>query len=166
MSWLQGLRKLRRDERGDTTATTLGFTLTYFVAGSVFLCNVQLGQLCYRRDVVDHAAALAADTAMKTYCAKQESSSAAESAARKAIDPVMSTINGQQHCNVQVQPSGGGSSDPGSQELEVSIDCQIPCDVPLGSEIMCHDGKVTFNAKKKTAASGCDGQGYSQGSGT
>ncbi len=156
MSWI---RKFARDDRGDAQSNTLGFTLTYFVTGSVFLCNVQLGQLCYRRDVVDHAAALAADTALKTYCAKQESSSAAESAAEKAIDPVMTTINGQNKCTVQVQPTGGGSSDQGSQDLEVSIDCEIPCDVPLGAQVMCHDGKVTFNAKKKTAAMGCDGQG-------
>jgi hypothetical protein len=65
-----------------------------------------------------------------------------------------------------VQPSGGEGSDPGSQELDVSIDCEIPCNVPLGAQVMCHDGKVSFNAKKKTAASGCDGQGAPGGSGT
>ncbi len=61
------IRELLRDTRGEATTNTLGFALTWFVTFFVFLMNVQLGQLFHRRDVVDHAAAVAADTAKKTY---------------------------------------------------------------------------------------------------
>jgi hypothetical protein len=147
------------------TVTGMTWQVTYFITGMTFLSNVQLGQLFHRRDAVDHAAAIAADTAKKTYCANQESSSASESAIQKAIDPVMQTVGGQQACKVEVQPSGTGS-DPGSQDLDVNLDCQFPCNVPVAAQVMCHGGKANFKAKKKTASMGCDGQGQSGGQGT
>ena len=55
------IRALFRDTRGHSTTNMLSMTLTWFTTMFVFLMNVQLGQLFYRRDVVDHATAVASD---------------------------------------------------------------------------------------------------------
>ena len=79
------IRAFLRDTRGETVTNHLGFALTWFCIFFTFLMNVQLGQLFHRRDVVDHAAAVAADTAKKTYCMKEENTSATEAEAKRAI---------------------------------------------------------------------------------
>ena len=72
------MKSLWKDTRGEMTTSSLSFALTWFVTFFVFLMNVQLGQLFHRRDVVDHAAAVAADIAKKTYCMTEEDKSATE----------------------------------------------------------------------------------------
>jgi hypothetical protein len=153
---VKATRSFVLDERGHVATSTLGFTITWFTICGVFMMNVQLGQLCHRRDAVDHSAAIAADVAEKTYCAKQESVSAAESEAKKAVDPVLDTAGDE--CKVSVRPTGS-SEDPGAQELEVALDCTFPCNIPFAAQIMCKDGRVKFSAKLKTVAMGCDGKG-------
>jgi hypothetical protein len=159
---LRGLRGLLRDDRGMSTTGTLGFSLTWFVIFFVFMMNVQLGQLFHRRDVVDHAAALAADSAQKSYCAKSENRSAAEQEALKATMPILQTASNQpqQDCKVSIRPGGeGGSSDPGAKPLEVSLECSFDCKIPIAAQVMCKQGKASFASKLKTVALGCDGQG-------
>jgi len=140
-----------------TTSNTLGFALTWFVTFFVFLMNVQLGQLFHRRDVVDHAGALAADTAKKTYCMKEENKSATESEAKRVIKNVMDTAGGE--CQLSINQSGGGGGDEGAKGLEVNLKCSFDCQVPLASRFMCKNGKSELDAKLKTVAQGCDGKG-------
>ena len=146
-----------RDTRGEATTNTLGFALTWFVTFFVFLMNVQLGQLFYRRDVVDHAAAVAADTAKKTYCMNEENSSATEGDAKKAVQAVLDSGGGNQ-CQVQIQSKGQGS-DPGATNLEVSLKCSFDCNIPIAAQMMCKNGKSELDAKLNTVAMGCDGKG-------
>jgi hypothetical protein len=131
---------------------------SYFATTLVFMMNVQLGQICYDRNIVDHSCAIAVDVAKKTYCAKQGSTQAAEAAARKAVDAVMQTTGANQQCNFTITPTGI-EEDPGAQGLDVKVDCDFTCMVPVGSQVMCNAGMVHFEAKASTVAMGCDGQG-------
>ena len=150
--------RLLRDTRGEATTNTLGFALTWFVVFFVFLMNVQLGQLFHRRDVVDHAAAVAADTAKKTYCMKEENKSATEQEAKRAIKSVLDTAGGNEACQLSIDARGGGS-DPGAKPLEVKLQCSFDCQVPIAAQVMCKGGKSQLDAKLETVAMGCDGKG-------
>jgi hypothetical protein len=150
--------RLLRDDRGEVTTNTLGFALTWFTTFFVFLMNVQLGQLFHRRDVVDHAAAVAADTAKKTYCMKEENKSATEQEAKKAIKNVLDTAGGNEACQLSINASGSGS-DPGAKPLDVKLECNFDCKVPIAAQFMCKGGKSKLDAKLKTVAMGCDGKG-------
>ena len=149
---------LLRDTRGEITSNTLGFALTWFVAFFVFLMNVQLGQLFHRRDVVDHAAAIAADVAKKTYCMKEEDKGATEQEAKKAIKNVLDSAGGNEACKLSINASGG-SSDPGAKGLEVKLECSFDCKVPIAAQVMCKGGTSKLDAKIETVALGCDGKG-------
>lgn len=148
-----------RDTRGEVTTNTLGFALTWFIAFSVFLMNVQLGQIFHRRDVVDHAAAIAADTAKKTYCMNEENKGATEAQAKKSVQAVLDSAGGNEACTLSVSASGGGGSDPGSKPLEVKLQCSFPCKVPIAAQVMCKGGQTKLEAKLHTVAMGCDGKG-------
>ena len=149
-----------RDTRGEVTTNTLGFALTWFVAFFVFLMNVQLGQLFHRRDVVDHAAAIAADSAKKTYCMKEEDNSATEAEAKRAIKNVLDSAGGNEACKLSIsQGGGGGGSDPGAKGLEVKLQCSFDCKVPIAAQVMCKGGVTKLEAKIATVAMGCDGKG-------
>jgi hypothetical protein len=152
------MKRLWSDTRGEATTTTLGFALTWFVTFFVFLMNVQLGQLFHRRDVVDHAAAVAADTAKKTYCMKEEDKSATEQEAKRAIKNVLDTAGGSEACKLSVDASGG-SSDPGAKGLKVKLECAFDCKVPIAAQVMCRGGQTKLEAKIETVATGCDGKG-------
>ena len=152
------MRRFFRDERGEVTTNTLGFALTWFVTFFVFLMNVQLGQLFHRRDVVDHAAAIAADTAKKTYCMKEENKGATEQEAKRAINNVLDTAGGNESCQLSISSQGAGS-DPGSKPLEGKLECNFDCKVPIAAQVMCKGGRSKLDAKLKTVAMGCDGKG-------
>lgn len=152
------MKALLRDTRGEATTNTLGFALTWFVVFFVFLMNVQLGQLFHRRDVVDHAAAVAADTAKKTYCMKEENTSATEQEAKRAIKNVLDTAGGNEACQLSIAARGEGS-DPGAKPLEVKLQCSFDCQVPIAAQVMCKGGKSQLDAKLETVAMGCDGKG-------
>jgi hypothetical protein len=154
----RGARALLRDERGHMVSELLGLSLTWFVTFAVFLMNVQLAQLFYRRDVVDHAGGVAADTAKKTYCAMEENSSAAEREIHRAIDPLLETASAVADCKVSVRPQGE-AEDPGAKALEVTVACSFKCNIPFAAPFMCNDGKRKFEAKVATVALGCDGKG-------
>ncbi|MDB5216216.1 MAG: hypothetical protein JWO86_4143 [Myxococcaceae bacterium] len=151
-------RRLWLDDRGEVTTNTLGFALTFFVTFFVFLMNVQLGQLFHRRDVVDHAAAIAADTAKKSYCMNEENKSATEGDANKAIRAVLDSAGGSEACKLSIDPSGG-SSDPGARGLQVKLQCSFECKVPIAAQFMCKGGTSKLDAKIDTVAMGCDGKG-------
>jgi hypothetical protein len=142
--------------RGEATSNTLGFALTWFVMFFVFLMNVQLGQLFHRRDVVDHAAAIAADTAKKTYCMKEENATATKLEVKRAMQSVLDTAGGA--CELSIIPGAGGFDD-GATGLELTLKCSFDCQVPIASRVMCKGGKSELDAKLKTVAMGCDGQG-------
>ena len=150
--------RLLRDTRGEATTTTLGFALTWFVAFFVFLMNVQLGQLFHRRDVVDHAAAIAADVAKKTYCMTEENRSATEQEAKRAIQNVLDSAGGNEACKLSVDSRGGGP-DPGAKNLDVRLECSFACKVPIAAQVMCRGGTSKIDAKLRTVALGCDGKG-------
>lgn len=152
------MKRFIEDTRGEATTNTLGFALTWFVTFFVFLMNVQLGQLFHRRDVVDHAGAIAADTAKKTYCMKEENDSATEQEANKAMKNVLETAGGNEACKLSISSSGSGS-DPGAKPLDVKLECTFDCKVPIASQVMCKGGKSKLDAKLKTVAMGCDGKG-------
>ncbi len=156
--WLPAGRALWLDERGEVTANTLGFAMTWFTAFFVFLMNTQLGQLFHRRDVVDHAAAIAADTAKKTYCMNEEDKSATEQEAKNAIRNVLDTAGGNEACTLSVDPNGG-SSDPGARGLRVKLQCAFDCKIPIAAQFMSKGGTSKLDATIQTVAMGCDGKG-------
>ncbi|MBS2012704.1 MAG: hypothetical protein JST00_07455 [Deltaproteobacteria bacterium] len=146
------------DARGEMTTNSLSFALTWTVTFFTFLMNVQLGQIFHRRDVVDHAAAVAADTAKKTYCMKEENKSATEQEALRTVKNVLDTAGGNEACQLTVDAKGSGS-DPGAKPLEVQLKCNFDCKIPIASQFMCKGGKTALEAKIQTVAMGCDGKG-------
>lgn len=154
------LRALTRDVRGSASTTALGFGLTWFVVFFVFLMNVQLAQLFHRRDVVDHAAALATDRVKKTYCAAGEDHAASESAALRDLGPLLETATSEpSRCALSVRTAAGGSEDPGARGLDVALSCSFDCKIPIAAQVMCKGGRVAFEAKRATTSLGCDGKG-------
>jgi hypothetical protein len=150
------MRRLLADSRGGVSENLLGFSLTWFVIFFVFLMNVELGQLFYRRDVVDHVTSIATDTANKSYCKNDENITATEADALRAIDAVLDTAGGR--CLVSVKPAGG-AADPGAKPLDVGVKCAFPCKVPIAAQFMCKNGQTTMASKQRTVALGCDGKG-------
>jgi hypothetical protein len=154
-----------------------GFSMStsWYALFSVFLMNVQLGQNYHQRDMVDHAAAVAADTVTKTLCADTKDyggvpqgqySGAREKAVKDATSPILDLVAPKNACKVSAKSGGaaGGSAD-GKKQMDVSVNCEIPCNVPFAAQIMCKGGPgkshVNFEAKQKATATGCD-----SGSGT
>jgi hypothetical protein len=130
------MRRLAYDTRGEVASSTFQFAVTWFVTFFVFLMNVMLGQLFYRRDAVDHGAALAADIAKKTYCMKEENVAATEAEANKAIRSIMQTAGGNAACQLAVKPKGD-AGDPGAKKLEVKLSCSFECKIPIAAQAMC-----------------------------
>ncbi len=152
------VRKLLADTRGEAISNTLGFAVTSFVVFFVFFMNVQLGQIFFRRDAVDHAGAVAADTAKKTFCAKEENRAATERAAVLAVKDLLETAGGADACTVAVTPRGT-LEDPGSRRLEVTVQCAFPCKIPVAAQVMCRGGIARIQTKIDTVSMGCDGRG-------
>jgi hypothetical protein len=157
------MRRLLRDDSGNAVTEGLSFSPTWFIVFGVFLMNVQLGRTYEQRDMVDHAAAVAADAVMKNVCDTAPGSAAGSLDGRSmeavdtAIQPLFELVSSAKNpCRVSAQATGSGSSTSGGRELEVSVVCRFPCTVPLASRVMCTDGYVTFSAKQKTIAMGCD----------
>ena len=147
-------QRLLHEESGNVITEMLAFSPTWLIVFGVFLMNVQLGRNCVQRDMVDHATAIAADIASKTYCQKQGTQP--QPAMTTAITPLMQLASSANNpCTVKATPSGGGG-DPGSVPLDVEITCTFPCTVPFASKFMCQGGNVNFTATQTTVAMGCD----------
>jgi len=158
MNQIQTKKSFWKDSRGEMTGGQLSFALTWTCTFFTFLMNVQLGQIFHRRDVVDHAAAIAADTAKKTYCMKEENKSATEQEALRTIKNVLDTAGGNEACKLTIDAKGS-SSDPGAKPLDVQLKCDFDCKIPIASQFMCKGGKTKLEAKIETVAMGCDGKG-------
>jgi len=154
------------DTNGSGISNMFSFAPTWFIVSGVFLMNVQLSRNYMQRDMVDHAAAIAADTAMKTICADARDVGAASqgeftggraSAIRASVEPVLGLVSKDDNtCRVTARPKPGGT--PGSRQVEVEVHCEFPCDLPFAAQMMCSGSPrhVTFEAKQTTVAMGCD----------
>jgi hypothetical protein len=131
-----------------TQNNLLSFSITWFVTGSVFLMNVQLGKSYVQRDTVDHAAAMAADVAMKTYCDGDNG------ADRAAVAPVLDMVGSATDCSVTTMETGINGA--GGRELDTAVKCRFKCSIPIASQVMCTQGHVTFEKHRHTVAMGCD----------
>jgi hypothetical protein len=145
------LGRLGGDTRGHVTTNLLTQGLTFCLVGGVFLSNSQLSRSYVQRDAVDHAAAVAADTAMKTYC---DSRSDRAGAPRASVLPLLEAA-GARSCQVTAAPVGVTPS--AGRILDVSVDCSFPCPIVYAAATMCHAGMLRFVQHKKTVAMGCDG---------
>lgn len=136
---------------------------------SVFMMNVQLGQNYHQRDQVDHAAAVAGDTLTKTLCADAkdyggvapgEYAGARKQAVERAVKPLLGLVAPEGACKVNAKSASGGASaagaDPGRKDMDLSVSCEIPCRIPVAAQVMCRNGQVSFEAKQKATATGCD----------
>jgi len=158
--------KFLSDTQGSGISNMFSFAPTWFIVSGVFLMNVQLSRNYVQRDMVDHAAAIAADTASKTICAdardfggapQGEFTGGRAAAIRASVEPVLGLVsNSNQTCQVTATPKPG--STPGARETEVEVRCEFPCELPLAAQMMCTGSPrhVTFVAKQKTVAMGCD----------
>jgi len=153
-----------------------GFSMStsWYALFGVFLMNVQLGQNYHQRDMVDHAAAVAADTTTKTLCADKKDfggvpqgqfTGAREKAVQDATSPILDLVAPKNACKVSAKSgaaagasgaSGASGADDGKKQMDVSVKCEIPCSVPFAAQLMCKGGKVSFEAKQKATATGCD----------
>ncbi|WP_394847129.1 hypothetical protein LZC95_06625 [Pendulispora brunnea] len=175
MKYVRGVcQRFLSDTNGSGISNMFSFAPTWFIVSGVFLMNVQLSRNYMQRDMVDHAAAIAADTAMKTICAdardfggasQGEFTGGRASAIRASVEPVLGLVaQGQasalskddQTCKVTARPVHGGI--PGSRQVEVEVRCEFPCDLPFAAQMMCSGSPrhVTFAAKQTTVAMGCD----------
>jgi hypothetical protein len=162
------LARLARDDRGGALENLSSTTMSWYVLFSVFLMNVQLGQSHHQRDMVDHAASVAADTVTKTLCADAKDyggvpegqyAGARAAAVNQAVEPILGLVAPAGACHVTVKPKGAGAGgDPGAKEMDVEISCEIPCNVPLAAQVMCQGtpAHVSLDAKQKAVATGCD----------
>lgn len=154
------LARFLRDTSGNAVTEALSFSPTWFVVFGVFLMNVQLGRNYEQRDMVDHAASLAADAVMKNVCDSADGTLEGQSlaAVNAQVQPLFQLVSSAKNpCKVTATPSGGESSVSGARPLEVDVTCKFPCTIPFASNLMCTGGFVTFTAKQRTVAMGCDG---------
>ncbi len=165
-------RWLLRDERGGMLENISSMSMSWYALFSVFLMNVQLGQGYHQRDMVDHAASVAADTVTKTLCADAEDYGGTppgeykgdrEKAVNKAVEPLLGLVAPKDACKVKATAAGGGSgggasAGDGKKEMDVTVSCEIPCSIPLAAQVMCSGSPphISFEAKQKATATGCD----------
>lgn len=155
----RGARGLLRDTSGNAITEALSFSPTWFVVFGVFLMNVQLGRNYEQRDMVDHAASLAADAVMKNVCDSADGTltGASLQSVDASVQPLFQLVSSAKNpCRVTATPTGEESSVSGARPLEVEVTCRFPCTIPVASAVMCTGGFVTFTARQKTVAMGCD----------
>lgn len=143
-------------------------SMSWYVVFGVFLMTVQLGQSAHQRDIVDHAASVAADTLTKTLCADARDyggtplgtyAGERARAVKAAVDPLLALAAPKDACRIDVRPNAeAASADPAARPMELAITCTIPCSVPFAAQAMCEGwpGHVTFQAKQTAVAMGCD----------
>lgn len=160
------LARLLRDERGGGLENVMSTSVSWFLMFGVFLMNVQLGQSAHQRDMVDHAASVAADTVTKSLCADAKDYGGApigtyvgarERAVNASVKPMLDLVAPADACQVRVKPAGA-NTDPGKREMDVDVRCEIPCKVPFAAQVMCEGSPrhVTFQSKQRAVAMGCD----------
>lgn len=170
--WARFVTEIVHDDRGGLLENVSSLSLSWFAMFSVFLMNVQLGQSYHQRDLVDHAASVAADTAAKTLCAdpkdfdgvaRGDYRGARAKAVESAVRPILGLAAMSDACRVTAHPKAAteAASGGGAKEIEVQVDCEIPCRIPVAAQAMCSGSpaRVTFQAKQKAVAMGCDGGG-------
>lgn len=161
------LARLARDDRGGVLENVSSLSVSWYVTFGVFLMNVQLAQSYHQRDMVDHAASVAADTVTKTLCADAKDfggapegqyGGAREAAVKKAIEPILGLVAPPDACRVTVKPrEDAADADPGKKEVDVELACELPCKIPFAAQVMCKGtGHVSFAAKQRAVAMGCD----------
>jgi hypothetical protein len=167
MKWSLRIERLLKDTRGSAQSNMLSFAPTWFVVFGVFLMNVQLSRNYMQRDMVDHAAAVAADTAMKVMCADTQDYGAPmgefaggrAAAIKRSVDSTLKLASKHEDaCKVTATPKG--QTESGGREIEVEVNCEFPCEVPFAAQLMCSGGAtskhVTLVKKQTTVAMGCD----------
>ncbi len=156
---IPAIRRFLADVSGNAVTESLSFSPTWFILFGVFLMNVQLGRNYEQRDMVDHAASVAADAVMKNVCDSSDGSlsGAALDEVNTAVQPLFQLVSSAKNpCRVTARPSGQSSSVSGARALDVEVSCRFPCTIPIASAAMCNDGFVTYSATQKTVAMGCD----------
>jgi hypothetical protein len=161
------VKNLWTDTEGSAATSFMSLAPTWFVVFSVFLMNVQLSRNYVQRDVVDHAASLAADAAMKVACADAQDyggSSAGDlsgerlDAVNASIQNVLSLVSsGGKECHVSGRPSAGSGAS-GGRTIDVEVTCDFACTIPIAAQVMCSGSPphVTFSAHQTAVAMGCD----------
>jgi hypothetical protein len=163
------VRRVLRDDRGGAMENLGSMSISWYVMFSVFLMNVQLGQSYHQRDMVDHAASVAADTVTKTLCADAKDyggvapgnyQGARKQAVDDAVSPILGLVAPKDACKLDVKNSStaGGGGDPGKKDMSVGIACEIPCRVPFAAQVMCKGSPrhVSFQSKRAATVTGCD----------
>ncbi len=162
------MKRLLADTSGSAQGLVLSFAPLWFIVFGVFLMNVQLGRNYIQRDVVDHAVALAADTAAKVACADDADLAGSPvgslddrrlAVVRASVAPLLALVaSTPDACRLSVAEAPGGTGGPGTMTLRVSLDCELPCDIPVAAQAMCSGTprRVRFAARQTTVAMGCD----------
>jgi hypothetical protein len=162
------LARLRDDTRGDLIATTMSLAMSMFVVSGIFLLNTQLNKAYIQRDMVDHAAALAADAANKVLCANSSATGgdalgsttgSRADTVRNAVQPLLNLVAAQDQCKIEyLQGDSPVSQVQPDQQLDVQVTCTIPCSVPFAAARMCNGSppSLTYKAKQSIQPVGCD----------
>ncbi len=161
-------RRLGRDDRGELISTTMSLTVSMFVVSGIFLLNTQLNKAYIQRDMVDHAAALAADAANKILCANSSAvggdslgstTGSRADAVKAAVQPVLNLVAEQDQCKIEyLQGDSPVTKVEPDQQLDVQVTCTIPCSVPFAAAHMCQGSppSLTYQAKQSIQPVGCD----------
>ena len=165
---LQQLRRLRADTRGELVSTTLSLVVSMFVVSGIFLLNTQLNKAYIQRDMVDHAASLAASAANKILCANSDAvggdslgstTGSRAQTVKNAVQPVLSLVAEPDQCKIEyLQGDAPVTKVQPDQQLDVQVTCTIPCSVPFAAARMCEGtpASLTYKAKQSIQPTGCD----------
>lgn len=128
-------------------------------ATGMFLHNTQLNRSYVGWDIVQEAGFIAADTANKVLCASPaaglgETRGARADAVFEAIRSRLELVtdNPRERCSLSFSAA---KVQPGSP-LDVKLDCELDCPIPIAGRLICPDGKLHVSTQHTIQPGGCD----------
>ena len=158
----------RRLSRGVAPVELLAYIPLWSVMFGAFLYNAQVNRLSVGRDVLDHAAAVAADTATKVLCDSAPElagtplgrpDGARAAAVEERVLPLLDLVtDARRKCRIAYRDGDGGpvrrvqdASDPA-----VHIECEVPCPIPFAAQALCRGQSLALASSHPVRPAGCD----------
>lgn len=163
------VRDLARDEHGSAVTNVLSMATAMPVAVGFSFLTMQLFQSSYHRDMVDHAASVAADAMTKSLCSNTDkfggTPRGAYTGARQAyveerVRSQMAQVGSKDKWRITAKPGTSAATTPdlGSMPMDVEVAFDAPCSFPFAAQILCEGSPrhLSLKASQSAVAMGCD----------
>lgn len=168
------LRRLLRDEGGSALTNLFSMATAMPVAVGFSFLTMQIFQSSHHRDMIDHAASIAADSVTKSLCSNSKDfggvprgvyAGGRQLYVEQQVRSRLAQYVANDKCRVSVKPSKASatSADFGSLPMDVEVSCDAPCNFPFAAQLLCTGSPrhLKLTATRTAVPMGCDaGEGW------